>query len=302
MHPSLTAYGREIRIEGRFLRIARLEGDGYEFIDDAEGLLAALRRAGRKIDLFTFMQRLPETSPKYCFPMEWDNFAALPLSTFETWWTRQIDSKTRNMVRKAEKKGVIVRESPFDDVLVRGISNIYNECPIRQGRRFPHYGKDLGRVYEEEATFPGRSLFLGAYYCGELIGFAKLVSDETGTQAGLMNILSAIAHRDKAPTNALIAQAVRSCTERGIRYMVYSQFAYGRKVQSGIAEFKASNGFLRIDVPRYFVPLSLAGSAALRMGLHKRWTERLPEPVLAKLRDLRTLWYGRQRQGMKEIA
>ena len=47
-----------------------------------------------------------------------------------------------------------------------------------------------------------------------VIGFAKLVPDEDHQQAALMQILSMVSHRDKSPTNALIAQAVRSCAER----------------------------------------------------------------------------------------
>ena len=36
-------------------------------------------------------------------------------------------------MRRAEKRGVVVREVPFDDDLVRGIVEIYDETPIRQG-------------------------------------------------------------------------------------------------------------------------------------------------------------------------
>ena len=51
--------------------------------------------------------------------------------------------------------------------------------------------------------------------------------DKTGSQAGLMHIVCAmVSQRDKAPTNALVVQAVRSCTERKIPYLVYSNFAY----------------------------------------------------------------------------
>src|SRR5438876_475427 len=116
--------GRDINVEGRLIRIARLDGDKYIFSDEPEAVLDALRKCGTRIDLFTFMQKLPETSPKYRYPMEWDNFAALPISTFDHWWTRQVDGKTRNMVRRAEKKGVVVREVPFDDALVSGIWKI----------------------------------------------------------------------------------------------------------------------------------------------------------------------------------
>ncbi len=101
--------------------------------------------------------------------------------------------------------------------------------PIRQRRRFPHYGKDFESVRREEATFLDSSIFIGAYFEDKLIGFVKLVPDETCTQAGLMNIVSMVKHKDKAPQNALFAYAVRACASRGIRYLVYSKFDYGKK-------------------------------------------------------------------------
>ena len=107
---------------------------------------------------------------------------------------------------------------PFSEALVRGIREIYNETKVRQGAPNTHYGKDFATVYREEATFLESSIFIGAFLGEELIGFAKLVHDETRTQAGLLNIVSMVRHRDKAPTNALIVQAVRSCAERGIPY------------------------------------------------------------------------------------
>ncbi len=39
------------------------------------------------------------------------------------------------------------------------------------------------------ATFLDRSIFVGAYLKEEMIGFIKLVTDETNTQAGLMQIV-----------------------------------------------------------------------------------------------------------------
>ena len=77
-----------------------------------------------------------------------------------------------------------LREVPFDDVLVKGIWEIYNETPVRQGREFPHYGKDLETVHREEATFLDRSVFIGAFLQERLIGFVKLVADETRDSGG----------------------------------------------------------------------------------------------------------------------
>jgi len=292
--------GKDIQAHGGLIQIASLAADGFEFLEDPEAVLDALPESGIRIDLFTFMQRLPHTLPKYGYPMEWDNVAAVPVSTFDHWWTRQISDKTRNMVRRAEKKGVVVGEVPFDDALVQGISAIYNESPIRQGKPFWHYGKEIETVRRESGTFLDRSVFIGAFHGNSLVGFAKLVSDEARGQAGLMFILSMIQHRDKAPTNALIAQAVRSCAERGIPYLVYTKFSFGKKQRDSLSDFKQYNGFQRIELPRYYVPLTLAGRVALRLGLHHRLSDHIPEPVLAQLRKLRSLWHSRKLRVAKE--
>ena len=292
--------GKDIQVEGGLIRIARLGAEGYEFLEDPEAALAGLQVSGVRIDLFTFIQKLPHTSPRYGYPREWDNVAALPVSTFDHWWTRQINDKTRNMVRRAENKGVAVREVPFDDSLVQGISTIYNESPIRQGKPFWHYGKDLETVRRENATFLDRSGFLGAFLGDRLIGFAKLVSDEVKGQVGLMQIVSMIQHRDKAPTNALIAQAVRYCAARRIPYLVYSKFVYGKKQRDGLSDFKHYNGFQRFELPRYYIPLTRTGRVARRLRLHHRLVDHIPEPVLAQLRKLRSLWHRRRFQLARE--
>jgi hypothetical protein len=265
-------------------------------------MLTDLRRSRSRIDLFTFMQKLTEATPKYPYYMEWDNLAAVPVSTFEEWWNRQIRPEARNRARQAEKKGVILREVPFGEELIRGIWEIYNECPIRQGRPFPHYGKDIETVYREEATFLDSSIFIGAFLGNHLIGFIKLVSDETRTQTNLMNILSMVQHRDKAPTNALIAQAVRSCAERSISYLVYQRYYYDKKRPDGITRFKEVNGFKRVDLPRYYVPLTCAGWVGLQFGLQHRLLDRLPEPVIAKVRKLRDARYNRKSQNSTEVS
>lgn len=283
--------GKEIQIQGRLIRIARLDGEKYKFLDDPESVVASLRKSCPRVDILTFMQKLPETSAKYNYPMEWDNLAVLQISTFDHWWTERLGFKARNKAKQAAKKGVIVREVPFDDRLAYGIWEIYNESPVRQGRRFPHYGKSIDQVRQMSSTFLETSIFIGAYLDGELIGFIKLTTDDSRTQAGVMHIVSMIRHRDKAPTNALVAQAVRSCADRGISHLVYSNFAYGKKEHSSLSDFKERNGFERINLPRYYVPLTGIGWAAFRIGLHHKFIDRLPETLLAKARRLRYSWY-----------
>jgi hypothetical protein len=287
---------RKVQVQGRLCRVARLDADDYKFLDDPEPVLTELRESKLRIDIFTFMQKLPETAPKYAYPMEWDNMAVLNVTTFEQWWTKQIGFKARNKAKQAEKKGVVVREVPFDDALARGIWEIYNECPVRQGRLFPHYGKSFEAVRNMSATYLDSSIFIGAFDTEKLIGFIKLTVDDTGTQAGMMHIVSMLQYRDKAPTNALVAQAVRSCADRGISYLVYSKFAYGKKEKSSLSEFKERNAFERVDIPRYYVPMTRWGSVALTLGLHHRVADRLPESLAAKLRGLRSNWYQRKFQ------
>jgi hypothetical protein len=298
----LKVCGHHIRVDGRLIRVARLELDKYEFLEDPGPVLDGLRKPELGIDLFTFLQRLPETSPKYDYPMEWDNLAVLPVSSFDHWWNKQIRSCPRNRARQAEKKGVVVREVSFDDALVRGIWEVYNEFPVRRGTPFLHYGKDIEEVRKHASTFLDRSIFIGAFLGDRLIGFIKLVTDQTRTQANTMHIVSMIQHRDKAPTNALIAQAVRSCAERDIRYLVYQNFSYGKKQGDSLSQFKETNGFQRVNLPRYYVPLTRTGWVGFRLGLHHRFVHHLPEPVAAKLRELRKAWYDRKFHAVTEAS
>lgn len=292
--------GTKIQVRGSIVRIARLDGEKFLFADDPEAIIRSLRKQSSRVDLFTFIQKVSDTNPKYGYMREWDNLAVLPISTFDKWWNEQIGFKARNKAKQAEKKGVVIREAPFDDELVHGIWQIYNETPIRQGRKFAHFGKDLDTVRSEEATYLDRSIFLGAYLDGRLIGFIKLLWDYDGSQAGLLNIVSLIEHRDKAPTNALVAHAVRICADRNTPYLVYSNFAYGKRTRDSLSDFKERNAFQRVNLPRYYVPLTAVGSMALKLGLHKRISEHVPEWMILKLREIRKNWLHRQMQSAPE--
>jgi hypothetical protein len=283
-----------IKIEGRAIRVARLDEDKYQFPDDPAGIVDGLRHAGERVDLFTFLQKPAEAPAKYSYAAEQDNLAVLPVSTYDHWFKNQIRSLPRNRARQAEKRGVVLREIALDDFLLEGICGIYNESPIRQGRRFPHYGMTVERARSYAGTYPDRSVYIGALFENRLIGFVKLTWDDTRTNACLVHILSMIQHREKAPTNALIAHAVKACAERGIPNLIYQNFSYGKGQQDTLSHFKEINGFERIDLARYYVPLTSLGSLAFRLKLHHRLSDRLPESVGGKLREFRRVWYGRR--------
>lgn len=292
--------GTDIRIAGRLVRIGSIDGEKYTFPDDPKKLFDELRRCGTRIDIFTFLQRLPATQPAYDYAYELDNLAVVPVSTFDHWWNHQITSFPRNRARQAEKRGAVLREVPFGDELIRGICGIYNECPVRQGKKFPYYGITYEQASAYAGTFLDRSIYIGAFLKDEMIGFAKLVVDPSNTQACMVHILSMVKHKDKAPTNALIAHSVKVCEQRAIPHLVYERFSYGNKSGDSLSHFKSVNGFQKVDVPRYYVPLTRFGQIALKLGLHHRLVDRIPASVAEKLRQVRTFWHVKKLDRPKE--
>jgi len=285
MKSALIIGQRQLVVTGGFFRTVRLQAEWYEFVDSPEWFLEQLKAQKVNADLLTFTQRLSKTVPEFPFHSEGDSLAVLRIASYDKWWKEQINDKTRNMVRKAAKKGVVIRLVKFDDELVSGIESIYNESPIRQGKPFRHFGKPFEIVKSAHSTFLDRSDFIGAYYEGELIGFVKLVHQ--GEWSSMMQILSKMSHRDKAPTNALLAKAVETCAERGV-----PQLQYGIWSTRGIGDFKMHHGFERIEVPRYYVPLTAKGRLVVRSGLHRGAAEFMPQRALDYFISLRSRWYN----------
>ena len=89
--------------------------------------------------------------------------------------------------------------------------------------------------------------------------------------------------------NALITKAVEVCHEKGISHLVYGNFSYGNKKNSPLAEFKRRNGFEQVRFPRYYMPLTLKGSLALRLRLHLGLSEILPSQLINLLVRLRSM-------------
>jgi len=289
--PSAEICGRTVVVTGKRLRTAQIKDEEVvegTSVEDPESFIAKLRESELKADVFTFTQKPPEIIPKYDYHFEWDNWAALPTTCFKDWWENRLPQESRKNVRRAAKRGVVVRVVPFDDDLVRGIHKIYNETPVRQGKRFWHFRKDLDTVRRELATYPDRSEFIGAYWNEELIGFLKMVYvDRVAT---LFHIISMNEHYDKRPMNALIAKAVEFCEQKRISHFIYGQFIYGNKHESSLLEFKRRNGFEQIDFPRYYIPLTAKGEVFVRLKLYKGIGGLIPEPVLKAVLSFRTSW------------
>ena len=60
--------------------------------------------------------------------------------------------------------------------------------------------------------------------------------------------------------------------------------------------------FERVDLPRYYVPLTPLGKIALKFGLHHKLMDQLPKPVAARLRQFRSSWYSRKLHSAVEAS
>jgi len=267
------------------VRIGYPEDDEWLYDFDPVRLKSRSYRSMLKhrYDIFSFWQRFPDTKPRYKFKMEWDNVAVLEIKTFPDWW-QSIDRKTRNMVRKAEKSGVVVREVVPDEKFWKGVVEIYNETPIRQGRPFRHFGKELVDVKSKFKLWIPQSTFIGAYFGPELIGFMQLLHSDKYTLTS--QILSRMNYFVKAPNNIMISKAVEICANKGIKYLIYAKMSGGT-----LGQFKRSNGFVERHVPRYYVPLTLKGKIILSLHLHHGIRGIIPQLVKDKLRPIRKKYY-----------
>jgi hypothetical protein len=289
--PALDVDGSVLTIEGRWIRIAALRDEEWVENELANPELCISRlKAVRKprVDIFTFTQRPPVTDPKYHYPLERVSLAVAHVRDFTSWW-EQLPQETRKNVRRAEKRGIVIRVQEFNDDLVRGIADVQNETPVRQGRRYMHYGKTLQQVKRDYSDFADRSDFICAYYGDEFIGFLELVY--RGDIASILQLNSKMSHYDKRPSNALLAKAVELCSSKRVSYLTYGRFNYGNKSDSSLRDFKIRNRFEEMLMPRFYVPLTAWGKVCLRTKLYRGLMGFLPSCVITTLVRARAKWY-----------
>lgn len=292
--PALNAGGKTIVVRGGWIKVATVQSEEWleTDLEDPEACARQLREhrsRGVRADVFTFAQKLPATVPKYSYATAWESVAAARIVSFKDWWDK-LPQESRKNVRRSQKRGVVVAIKEFDDVLVRQIVEVNNDSPVRQGRRFTHYGKTCEQVKRDHSSFLERSDFICAYLGDELIGFLKIVY--RGEIASIMQLLSKAIHYDKRPSNALISKAVELCEARGIQYLTYGKFNYGNERDHSIRDFKSRHGFEEILTPRFYIPLTNWGSLCMRLKLHRDLMEILPRRVIVVGVSARAKWYS----------
>jgi hypothetical protein len=291
--PALEVDGKYIIIKGNLIKMAIIDAEEYLATDleDPELCLKKLREETSeelRADIFTFAQKLPAIVPRYDYLTEWDSVAAVRTNSFKDWWEK-LPQATRKNVRRSQKRGVLVTVRELDEDLIRGLVELNNECPVRAGRPYPHYGKSFDQTKKDQESFSERRALIWAHVGSELIGFLKIVY--RGEIASVLHLIPKISQYEQRPANALLAKAVELCEAKGISYLTYGMFNYGNKQDSPIREFKSRNGFEESLVPRFYIPLTTKGAFGLKLGLHRGLHGLLPPSVISRIADARARWH-----------
>src|SRR5215467_15227037 len=172
--PALSVDGKNIIVRGKWVRKATVDAEEWLETEVADPELCIRKLKEQKsgalhADIFTFGQMIPATAPQYGYPMEWDSVAAVRVTTFKEWWDK-LPQETRKNVRRSQKRGVVVAVKELNDDLIRDIVKLTSDSPIRQGKRFVHYGKTFEQIKKDQSSHIDHSDFICAYSEENLIG------------------------------------------------------------------------------------------------------------------------------------
>jgi hypothetical protein len=295
--PALRVNNQTIIVTGRRIKIATLHEEEWleKELVDAEACVAKLKEHASALpaDILCFSQKVPDILPRYEYAMEMRSIAVAEVGDFKTWW-EELPQETRKNVRRAQKRGVVVAVKDFNAEVIKGIAEVQNETPLRQGKKYFHYGKSFEQVKRDHSAFLDRSDFICAYFENELIGFLKLVY--RGKVASVLQLNSKGSHYDKRPSNALLAKAAELCEARGIAHLTYGQFNYGNKQQTPLRDFKMRHGFREMLLPTYNIPITPWGHVCVRTKLYRGWIDILPHSLITLGLNARSRWYNLRNQ------
>jgi hypothetical protein len=283
----------EMSVIGRFLRTAKLRHEWCDFLDDPMATVKKLRDLPMA-DLLTFVPELFEEKHDYPFHIEKIGVSVLAIKSYEQWWD-DLGFKARNKVRKAQKSGLDVRLIDLNPEFAKGVAQIYSESPVRQGRKFFHYGKTEAAVMEELSSFLDRTYFIASYDAGELVGFMKLFHGKNVLRT--IHFISKLSHRQKPVMDGLIDKAVWLCDQKKVPYLQYGSWTEG-----GIGVFREKHGFVRVETSRYFAPLTRRGELMLKLNLQRPLRDRLPKGWTEQLKRVRKVWTSLRGRLLSELA
>ena len=90
-----------------------------------------------------------------------------------------------------------------------------------------------------------------------------------------------------ATANGLMAKIVETCVNKGMLFLVY-----GHWHERSLGDFARHNGFEKIDLPQYYIPLTLKGKIALNLGIHHGLVAVIPKRLKPFLLEIRRIWFS----------
>jgi hypothetical protein len=100
-----------------------------------------------------------------------------------------------------------------------------------------------------------------------------------------VHFIASLNHREKPVMDALIAEAVALCDKNKLAHLHYGSWTEG-----GIGVFRQKHGFVRLELPRYYVPFTWRGWLMLKLNLHRPLRDRLPRSWKERMTSARAKW------------
>ena len=95
--PALQLCGVNVLTNGKLIKTAEIFDEYWlqrDQLPSPDNIIQELSYLQIKPDIFIFTQRVPDKEPKYGYHYDWENYAVLPISTYENWFQGQIHSTT----------------------------------------------------------------------------------------------------------------------------------------------------------------------------------------------------------------
>jgi hypothetical protein len=191
---------------------------------------------------------------------------------FEDIWVNEFSKHARNRTRKAEKRGVSVREIEVLEEWTPAMYLCNMSSFYRQKRypRYPHSDKDAFMAYLNwhKKVLGENCRIYGAFFRGRLIAYA--VTLEFNSLIVISLLMSLSEFLSKCPNDALLRFLVDHACRDGFEWMCYSfdRTSYSserRSLHSSLRRFKFEHGFEEQPMKIYFLGLTGAGRLLQQM-------------------------------------
>ena len=208
---------RTLQITGSVLKTARLRSELYVQLEDLDSFCS--RRSGHRClrtDILTFLAGHQRPRPKITRSITRPKGSQYFRSRHMTSGSGcRLYNKPRNTLRKALKSGIEVRLEEFSESLLHGIKAIYDESPVRQGKRNRHYQERLGDNQKRARHVLGeKPVHRGLFFRRD----DRLRESDVFSRFGSLHKFSLESQPSRqSANNAILAKAVEICAaERGL--------------------------------------------------------------------------------------